>query len=68
MAVRHADPRPFTPPAAAMAAGRVGRCPGLVDEDEAFGVEIGLAVEPVPPALQDVRAVLLGGVRGLFFA
>jgi len=49
-----------------MAARHVGRGPGLVDEDEAVGVEIELAVEPRLPALQDVGAALLAGVGRLF--
>ena len=66
MAMRHADPQPLAPAAAAMAARHIGRGPGFIDEDEAFGVEIGLAVEPGLPALQNIRTVLLAGVRGLF--
>lgn len=50
-----------------MAAGHVGRRPGLVDEDEPFGIEIGLGVEPGAAPAQDVRAILLDGVAGLFF-
>jgi hypothetical protein len=46
----------------------VGGRPGLVDEHEAFRVEIGLVVEPVFTPLQNVGAFLLGGVRGLFCA
>ena len=42
------------------------RRPGLVDKDQAFGIEIGLAVEPGLAPLQDVGAVLLGRVRRLF--
>jgi hypothetical protein len=38
-----------------------------VDENKALGVEIGLGVEPGAPLLQDVRAVLLDRVAGLFF-
>jgi hypothetical protein len=68
MTMRHADPEPFATRAAAAAARHVGRGPGLVDEDEAFGIEIGLTVEPVLPALQDVGAVLLAGMRRLFLA
>ena len=41
------------------------RC--FIDEDEAFGIKIELAVEPVLSALQDVRPILLCSVRGLFF-
>ena len=48
-------------------AGHFGVKPGFVDEDEAFGIKIELAVEPVLSALQDVRPILLCSVRGLFF-
>ena len=41
------------------------RQPGLVDEDQAGRIEVGLAVEPVLPAPSDVRAVLLASMRGL---
>ena len=41
-------------------------CPGLVDEHQTIRIEIELGIEPVPAPLQDVRAVLLGRVRGLF--
>ena len=52
---------------AAMAAIHVGGRPGLVDEHEPLGIEIGLCLEPVPALPQDVRAVLLDRVAGLFF-
>ena len=66
MAVRHADAQALAAPAAAVRAGHLRRGPGLVDEDETLGVEIDLAVEPVLAPLQDVGAILLAGVRGLF--
>ena len=37
---------------------------GFVDEHKAFGIEIGLAVEPRPSPLQDVRTVLLQRMCG----
>jgi hypothetical protein len=49
-----------------MAAGHVGGGPGLVDEHEAFGFQIDLAVEPCVALPQDVGAVLLDRVPGLF--
>ena len=49
-----------------MAAGHVGGGPGLVDEDETLGFKIDLAVEPMLALPQDVRAVLLDRVPGLF--
>jgi hypothetical protein len=42
------------------------RSPGLVDEDQTFGIEIKLAFEPGLAPLQDVGAVLLDRVRRLF--
>jgi len=39
---------------------------GLVDEDQPVRIEIELAVEPVLAFREDVRALLLAGVRGLF--
>src|SRR5688572_19432178 len=50
-----------------MSAGHVRRGPGLIDEDQAVGIEVGLAVEPGPAPPQDVRAVLLCGAGRLFF-
>ena len=35
----------------------------LVNEDKPFRVEIGLGLEPGPPAAQHVRTLLLAGVR-----
>ena len=67
MAVRDADPQPFAATTAAVGPSHVGRSPGLVDEDQAFGIEVELAFEPGLAPLQDVGAVLFGGMRGLFF-
>jgi vitamin B12/bleomycin/antimicrobial peptide transport system ATP-binding/permease protein len=49
-------------------ASHFGRSPGLVDEDQTFGIEITLAFEPRLAPLQDVGAVLLGRGHGLFCA
>ena len=65
--MRYAHAQSLTPRAAATAARHIRRCPGFIDEDEAFGIKIELAVEPVLSALQDVRPILLCSVRGLFF-
>src|SRR3954464_13772367 len=50
-----------------MPPGTVGGTPSRVDEDQRFGIEIQLALEPglAPPA--DVGTILLGGMRRLFF-
>jgi hypothetical protein len=47
-------------------AGHVGRRPGFVDKHKPRGVEIELPVEPCLALAQDVGAVLLGRVAGLF--
>ncbi len=50
-----------------MGAGHVRRGPGLINEDQAIGIPVELAVEPRPAPPQDVRAVLLRGVGRLLF-
>jgi len=52
--------------AAAVASGHVGGGPCLVDEHEALRLQIDFAVEPAPALAQDVGAVLLDRVAGLF--
>ena len=49
-----------------MLSSEIGGSAGLVDEDEFGGIKIELGGEPVPALLQNVRAPLLLGVRGLF--
>jgi hypothetical protein len=46
VAVRDADRQGFAAAAAAIGPSHVGRSPGLVDKDQAFGIEIELAFEP----------------------
>src|ERR1700741_2064526 len=52
--------------ATAVAAGHVGRRPGLVDEDQARRIEVELAIEPGPALPQDGGPILLDRVPGLF--
>src|SRR5215475_3869245 len=66
MAVRNSDLQTLSTRTAAVAAGHVGRSPGLIDEDEALGIKRGLAVEPILPPRHDIWPVLLTRVRGLF--
>ena len=47
-----------------MLSSETGGSAGLVDEDEFRGIKIELEGEPVPALLQNVRALLLLGVRG----
>jgi hypothetical protein len=49
-----------------MEARHLGRSAGLVDEDELFGVELGLQGAPGVTRLGDVGSILLGRVRGFF--
>lgn len=62
--------RAWSPPGsrAALSIQAGHRCgeAGLIDEHELRRIEIELAIEPVPAPLQDVRAILLQCVRGLF--
>ena len=66
MAMWVAHAQPLATPAATVAAGHVGRCPGLVDEHQPLGIEVELAVEPCLPLAQDVGTVLLDRVPDLF--
>ena len=66
MAMRDANPQPLSSPAAPAFAREIGGSASLVDEDEFCGIEIGLSGEPIPALFQNVRALLLFGVRGLF--
>jgi hypothetical protein len=64
--MRHANAQTPTPPRPPGAPGHVGGSPGLVDEHQPRGIKVELALEPGLPPLADIRAVLLGRVRGLF--
>lgn len=66
MAVWHACPAAFAAWRSSAQARHLGRQPGFVDEDQLRRIEIELAVEPGAPALQDVRAILLQCMCGLF--
>ena len=67
MAMRDGGPQSPSAPAAPMLSREIGGSAGLVDEDEFGGIKIELAGEPVPALLQNVRALLLLGVRGLLW-
>lgn len=68
MAVRDAGPQALALGRPSAEAGHVGRGPRFVDEHELGRVEIELSFEPGLATLQDIRAVLLGRVRGLFLS
>ena len=71
----NAGPQALSPWCPAIAAGHVGRGPepapdlirGLIDEHQTVGIEVELTIEPGPAPLQDIGAVLLGSLSGLFF-
>ena len=64
----YAGAQSLAPAAAPMPASHVGGRPGFVDEDEALGIEVELALEPLPSPVQDIGTVLLSRVAGLFYA
>jgi hypothetical protein len=66
MSVRHARPQALSAGCPAVAPGHVRRRPGFVDEDEARGIQIELALEPGLAPGQDIRAILLGRMGCLF--
>lgn len=68
MSTAHARAHLLAALAASVATQHVGRRPRFVDEEQAFGIRIERAIEPLFPALQGVGAVLLGCGRGLFCA
>ena len=67
VAVKEPHAQPLAPAAAPVRARHVRRGPGLVDEHELLGIEIGLRLEPGAALAQDVRTVLLDRMSGLFF-
>ena len=62
MTVRDRSPQPQAARAPAIAARHVCGGPSLVDEDQALGIENGLAADERTPSLGYIRAVLLGRV------
>src|ERR687893_1794372 len=66
--MREGSPQPQTACTSAIAARHVRGGPGLVDEDQAVGVERRLAADEHAPGLGYVRAILLGRVQGLFLS
>ena len=60
------EPLPFRRPAAKAGHVRLGPGPGLVDENQAFGVNEPLIGSPARTMASDVRAILLLRDQGLF--
>ncbi len=55
-------------PTAAALAHHVGGGPGLVDEDQAIGVQLGLECHPMRPRGSDIGTLLLARVERLFLS
>jgi hypothetical protein len=51
---------------APVGAGHVGLRPGLVDEDQALGINTSLVTPPAGTLTSDVGSLLLGGAQGFF--
>jgi hypothetical protein len=66
MPVRHLSTQalPSRPPA--VSAHHVGLGPGLIDEDEAGGINLSLMPFPACPSARDVGPVLLAGQQRFF--
>lgn len=67
VAVRDAGAQPLAAGAAPVQAGHLGRGAGLVEEHQLGRVKVRLRLEPRLPRRGDVRAVLLGRMRGFFY-
>ncbi len=66
MSVWNAGAQPLSFGCTPVFAGHIGRGPGLVDEDELFGIEVELTVEPSLAPFLYVRPILLARMGGLF--
>ena len=66
MTVRAGVDQPFAARRATLQADHVGLGPGLIEEDQFAWVQAGLGLTPFSTGAGDVRAVLFGGVQGLF--
>jgi hypothetical protein len=66
--MRHSHAEPLPTPCATVRSRHLGRGPRFIKEHKTFRIKIKLPVEPLLAGAQDVVAILLGGVRGLFYA
>ena len=64
--MRDAGPTTLAARRSSTQAGHLRGQSGLIDEDQSRRIEIELAIEPVPASLQDIGALLLQRVGGLF--
>ena len=66
MAVGYGHAKPLAARSASVPARHLGAGPSLVDEDQRFGIEVELALEPCLARAQDVGTILLLRMAGLF--
>lgn len=65
-AVRNAPDQALPARGAAVRSGHVGLGPGLVDEDQTFGIDASLIAPPPGALTRDVGSFLLGGAQSFF--
>ena len=68
MAVRDGGPKALAAGSPPVQARHLGGGARLVDEDQAFGVQVELTLEPGAATPQDVGTVLLRRMPGLFLS
>ena len=66
VAVGNADAQPSPSSAASAFARQIGGSPRFIDENEFSRIEVELRPKPFLALLQDIRALLLLGMRGLY--
>jgi hypothetical protein len=64
--VRDFGHQPIATAAAAMKTRHIGLRPGLVDEDQAPGINPPLILLPLCPPARHVGSILFGGVQAFF--
>ena len=68
MPMWHSGAQPLAAQGPPIEPGHLGGGCSLVDEHQLLWGEVGLALEPCLALRQDVGAILLAGMRGLFLA
>jgi hypothetical protein len=64
--MRHGHAQALAARATPVSPGHVGAGPALIDEHQAFGIEVELSLASLVAPNQDIRALLLGRMRSLF--
>lgn len=66
MTMRHLGEQTLAHGAASMRAGHVRLGPGLIDKDDALGIDLALMPAPSLAAPRDIMAILFAGVQSFF--